>query len=221
MVRLSREIIPLDILEEIVTLGEGFKTEFKATLPVPIAVAKSLCAFANTKGGNLFVGIDDKSVPIGIIDKDEELDKLEESLPLVLPHPDILVKTVFFKNNEIIFIEVKEGKNKPYYVKIDQKTNAYIRVGDVNLPASKKILRTFLNGQNASCKAVKALRKDDRIVFNFFEQNKRLNIEEIREKLNYSEKRLRKILFTLSKLGLVVPSHNEKNVYYKTKEISN
>jgi predicted HTH transcriptional regulator len=205
MVRLSREIIPLDILEEIVTLGEGFKTEFKATLPVPIAVAKSLCAFANTKGGNLFVGIDDKSVPIGIIDKDE----------------DILVKTVFFKNNEIIFIEVKEGKNKPYYVKIDQKTNAYIRVGDVNLPASKKILRTFLNGQNASCKAVKALRKDDRIVFNFFEQNKRLNIEEIREKLNYSEKRLRKILFTLSKLGLVVPSHNEKNVYYKTKEISN
>ena len=71
MIRLQRETIPKDIIEEIVTLGEGYKTEFKATLPSPSSTAKSLCAFSNTKGGNLFIGINDSGIPVGVINKSE------------------------------------------------------------------------------------------------------------------------------------------------------
>ena len=121
MLHFSRDTIPLDVLEEIVTLGEGYKTEFKATLPSPPSIAKSLCAFLNTKGGNIFIGINDSSIPVGVIDKDFELKRLEKALPMILPGPDVSVKIVTFKTNEIIFIEVKEGKNKPYYVKMVKK----------------------------------------------------------------------------------------------------
>jgi predicted HTH transcriptional regulator len=217
MLHFSRDTIPLDVLEEIVTLGEGYKTEFKATLPSPPSIAKSLCAFSNTKGGNIFIGINDSSIPVGVIDKDFELNRLEKALPMILPVPDVSVKIVTFKTNEIIFIEVKEGKNKPYYVKNGQKTQAYIRAGDVNLPATKKTLKPFINGQDSYFYGEKSLKMKERIVYNLFEKDKKMSVSQIRDQLNYSERRIKKIMFTLSKRGLVVPSKNEKKVYYKAK----
>jgi predicted HTH transcriptional regulator len=218
MIRLSKEIIPTDVLEEIVTLGEGYKTEFKATLPSPASVAKSLCAFANTKGGNLFIGINNSSIPVGVIDKEFELRRLEKAFLLVIPCPDYSVKIINFKNNEIILIEVKEGKNKPYFVKNGQKTMAYIRAGDVNLPATRKTLRAFIHNQKPRFYGEKTLKKDEKIVYNLFDKEKKLSVEKIRESLNYSPRRLKKILLNLTKYGLIVPSKNEKTVFYKTKD---
>ena len=218
MIKLIRETILKDVLEEIVTLGEGYKTEFKATLPSPSSIAKSLCAFSNTKGGNLFIGINDSGIPIGVSNKKAELTKLEEALPLIIPNPDLSVKTVTYTDIDIILIEVKEGKNKPYYMRNETKTKAYIRAGDVNLPATKKILRTFISGHSLHPGGKKDLKKDNKIVFNLFEQNKRLSLSQIRETLNYSERRLKKILNNLSRHGLIIPSQSERNVYYLTDE---
>jgi predicted HTH transcriptional regulator len=212
MIPLKRETIPVDVLEEIVTLGEGYKTEFKATLPAPLAVAKSICAFSNTKGGNLFVGINDASIPVGVINKDYELNKLEKAFPLIIPDPNVSVKILSFRNSEIILIEVKEGPDKPYYVKNGETTQAYVRAGSTNLPANKRILKKFLSEKG------KSLSTDEKIVYNLFEQNTRLKISQIRDTLNYSERRVAKILEALARRGLLVPSHNEKNVYYKTKD---
>jgi predicted HTH transcriptional regulator len=109
MIKAAKGDIPVDILEEIITLGEGYKIEFKVTLPSPQAVAKSLCAFSNAKGGNLFVGIDDSGIPIGIANKSNELAIIEKAIPLLLPKPDIKIQTFPFKEKDILFIEVKEG----------------------------------------------------------------------------------------------------------------
>jgi predicted HTH transcriptional regulator len=209
---LKRETIPVDVLEEIVTLGEGYKTEFKTTLPAPLAVAKSICSFSNTKGGNLFVGINDASIPVGVINKEYELNKLEKAFPLILPDPKVSVKILTFKNAEIILIEVKEGTDKPYYVKNGETTQAYVRAGSTNLQANKRVLKKFLSEKGRS------FRKDEKIVYDLFEQNARLKISQIKDTLNYSERRVARILDTLARRGLLMPSDNEKNVYYKTKD---
>jgi predicted HTH transcriptional regulator len=214
MIPLKRETIPVDVLEEIVTLGEGYKTEFKITLPAPLAVAKSICSFSNTKGGNLFVGINDSSIPVGVINKEYELSKLEKSIPLILPDPNVSVKILTFKNSEIILIEVSEGADKPYYVKKGDTTQAYIRAGSTNLPANKRALKKF------SSKKGKVFGLDEKIVYNLFKQNARLKISEIKDTLNYSERRVARILDALARRGLLVLSHDEKNVYYKTKDAS-
>jgi predicted HTH transcriptional regulator len=219
MIRIRKENIPVDVLEEIATLGEGYKTEFKATLPAPQSIAKSLCAFSNTKGGNLFVGINDTGTPVGVINKDYELTKLEKALPLLLPASEIDVRVLTYRSSEILFIEVKEGTDKPYYVKNGQKTQAYVRAEAVNLPANKRVLKKFIGGQSPTGTAG-GLKKDEKIIFNLFEQNGQLKVSQIRDILNYSERRIKKILESLSRKGLLVPSHNEKNVYYKTKDSS-
>ncbi|KPJ89807.1 MAG: hypothetical protein AMS17_00325 [Spirochaetes bacterium DG_61] len=219
MIKISRENIPVDVLEEIVALGEGYKAEFKSTLPSVPSIAKSICAFTNTKGGNLFIGINDASIPVGVIDKEFELKRLEKALELIIPNPEVSVKVVNFKNSEIILIEVIEGKNKPYFVKNDQTTTAFVRTGDVNLPATKKILRAFIHNQSTRFYGERHLKKDEKIVYNLFEQEKKLSLDRIRESLNYSERKLKKILLNLTKYGLVVPSKNGGSVYYKTKDI--
>jgi predicted HTH transcriptional regulator len=217
MIRHSGETIPIDVFEEIVTLGEGYKTEFHATLPSPASVAKTLCAFANTKGGSIFVGINESSVPVGVIDRNFEIKRLEKAIPFLIPELDITVKTITFKSNEILFIEVKEGNNKPYYVRNGQKTQAYLRVGDVNIPATKKTLKTTLDRHSALHYGEKALKMDERIVYNLFEREHRLSLEKLKENLHFSERRLRKILVHLEKRGLVRSSDREKNTYLKSK----
>jgi predicted HTH transcriptional regulator len=214
MIKLKREIIPADVFEEIVTLGEGYKTEFKATLPAPGSIAKSLCAFANTKGGNLFVGINDSGLTVGVHNRKAELDKLENALSLILPVPELNVKTVIIKDRDILYIEIKEGNNKPYYVSDDNKTQAYVRSGAVNLPAGKKELKTYIKSRSRTEEDKKGLKNDEKVVKNLFEQERRLHISNIKKKLNYSERRLKKILANLTKLGFINPSQNEDDVYY-------
>lgn len=52
-------ILTLAELAEILREGEGARVEFKRGLPRPEKVARSLCSFANTRGGLLLVGVDD------------------------------------------------------------------------------------------------------------------------------------------------------------------
>jgi len=216
MIQLIKTVMPFDIIEEIITLGEGYKTEFKRTLPVSALTAKSLCAFSNTKGGNLFIGINDCGIPVGVNDISSELKKLEDALLLCIPPSEIIVNSTLFDNKDIIIVEILEGKNKPYYVKNGKNYTAYIRTGDVNLPATKKILKTFINGKYYYHK--KALKGNEKIILDIFDQKKRLSLSQIRDMLNYSERRILKILVALTKKGLIVPSNNENNVYYFTAE---
>ncbi|MBN2322576.1 MAG: ATP-binding protein [Spirochaetes bacterium] len=218
MIRASRGDIPCDILEEIIALGEGYKTEFKVTLPSPKSLARSLCAFANAKGGTLFVGIDDSGVPVGITNRAIELSTIEKAVPLVLPKPVIKVSVLTFNDRDLLYIEVSEGPNKPYYVRDGKETSAYIRAADVNLPATKKILRHFMGGDGGPAGARKTLRKHEKIIHDLFDQNKRLGVSDIREALNYSERRIKRILVSLTRQGLIIPSYNEKNVYYRTED---
>ncbi len=216
--RVSKGDIPFDIFEEIIALGEGYKTEFKVTLPTPQSLARSLCAFSNAKGGTLFVGIDDIGVPAGISNSTNELLTIEKAVPLVLPRPEIKVSELTFNEQDILYIEVKEGLNKPYYVRDGKDTRAYIRAADVNLPATKKILRNFISGNEGPAGTLNPLRKHEKIIYDLFDQNKRLSISDIREALNYSERRITRGLSSLSRQGLIIPSYNEKNVYYRAED---
>ncbi len=144
MIHLVRSSIPIDILEEIVALGDGYKTELKKTLPDALETAKSICAFSNMKGGNLIVGIGSNEMTVGVQNMYDEVSKIEKALSFIIPAPSFSAQTVSFRNKEILLIEVKEGDKKPYYVKNGKQTTAYIRTREVNIPASRKSLKSYM-----------------------------------------------------------------------------
>jgi ATP-dependent DNA helicase RecG len=55
-------------IEQLVTSPEGKTLEFKQDLSSPKPIVKTLLAFANTAGGRLIIGVNDKRQTVGVED---------------------------------------------------------------------------------------------------------------------------------------------------------
>ena len=94
MVHVKHTSIAFDIIEETIALGEGYKTELRETLPSIEDIARTFCAFANTKGGTLFVGITNSGELIHNPNKYSDLNRIERATSLVSPVPEFVVEAV-------------------------------------------------------------------------------------------------------------------------------
>jgi len=132
-------------LPEILKQPEGRKLEFKETLPANTDLIKTVLAFANDAGGELYIGIRDSPREVTGINEDE-LIPLEEKIsniihdccePVILPEISFLTHD----NKHIIKTIIYKGSNPTYHLKgksIEEST--YIRVGSTNRLASPEII---------------------------------------------------------------------------------
>ena len=65
-------------LIEKLSKGEGFHTEFKKTLPSKENLAKEIVCFANTNGGQIFIGVDDSGNVTGLGSIDQAMLLIED-----------------------------------------------------------------------------------------------------------------------------------------------
>jgi hypothetical protein len=99
--------------------------------------AKDVTAFANSQGGYLIIGIDEKEEIIEGVNLKVGNQKIEDWITNVLN--DLVDKTIKYElnilptdedeKNGIILMQIDEGADKPYYVVIDKKSIPYIRKG--------------------------------------------------------------------------------------------
>ena len=137
--------------------GESKNIEYKSEVPDKSdKYMKTIIAFANTQGGKLLVGVDDKKHQIIGVD-DSKLFQIMDSLANAISDscepqivPDIEPLTVDGKN--IIVISIEPGKNRPYYIKSKGKdASVYIRVaGTSRLASSEKIKELEMEGARIS-----------------------------------------------------------------------
>ncbi len=144
------------ILEEIVH-GESRNVEFKERLPNHSEkYTKTIIAFANTQGGRLIIGIDDKTREVVGINRDDAfglMDSISNAvsdtcIPQIVPN--IELQTIDGKT--VIVVTVVPGPNRPYYLKIKGKENGtFIRVGGTSRPAcAEKIKELEMEGARIS-----------------------------------------------------------------------
>ncbi|AEI50625.1 ATP-binding protein [Runella slithyformis] len=132
-------------IKEIIQQPEGRRLEFKEVLPTVSDLAKTIVAFANDAGGEIFIGIrNEPRELIGI--PEEELMNVEERISnLIHDHCyPVIVPDISFHGDEgihFIRIQVFRGSNFPYYLKIKGKLEGtYIRVGSSNRQADAEII---------------------------------------------------------------------------------
>ena len=137
--------------------GESKNIEYKVTLPDKSEkYMKTIVAFANTQGGKLIVGIDDKIHEIVGVETEilfQLMDRIanavsDSCVPQIIP--DIEPQTVDGKT--VIIVSVEAGKNRPYYLKSKGKENGtYIRVaGTSRLAFPEKIRELEMEGARIS-----------------------------------------------------------------------
>ena len=132
-------------IKEILNQPEGRRLEFKAELPEHSDLAKTVVAFANDAGGDLYIGVaDDPREVIGL--DEDKLVAIEEKISNIIfdrCYPAILpeIKFISEENKHLIQVTVFRGSMPPYYLKEKGKLQGtFIRVGSTNRPADEAII---------------------------------------------------------------------------------
>ena len=127
----------MNILDK-VKQPENRKLELKRSLPPRAKWLKSIIAFANGAGGELILGVDDKSRDIVGIENPFELEEkitntIHDSIrPSISPY----IQTINLKNRQLLSVQILPGQQKPYYLASKGlEKGTYIRVGSTNRQA--------------------------------------------------------------------------------------
>ena len=95
--------------------GEDLNTEFKVAAIHPDDLAASLVAFANTDGGDVFFGVDDQGVAVGIEDVDalgRQIDNVSRSN--CIPPVTVLQERLVVDGRTLLVVRVPRGEERPY-----------------------------------------------------------------------------------------------------------
>lgn len=139
-------MMTLKELEKRVARGEDLFTEFKHKINFPEKIAKEIVAFANTKGGQLFIGIDDNKSIFGLKNAEEEIFALKNVF-LKFIKSEVKYSISLIKINEkksVLVADILETEQKPnfaYEVENQGFGIAYVRVADKSVQASKIVIQ--------------------------------------------------------------------------------
>lgn len=118
-------------IRDIVRRGESQNLEFKTGTASAKILAQQVCAFANSGGGLIAVGIGDDGTVAGAKASPETIKKLKTEIPaLISPAISVSVTPVETEGKIIILIDVPESYDRPYtcdgkvFVRSDDKTVA-------------------------------------------------------------------------------------------------
>lgn len=132
-----------NFIKELLKKEENIELDFKLSISNSSKIARTLVAFANTRGGTIAIGINDHKKIIGI-DPEEELFMIKKAaeeycIPPVLY--DSEVYEIEYLDDEkleeellILVINVPKSENEHLLLSNRNNRLRYLRVGDKNIP---------------------------------------------------------------------------------------
>ena len=120
-------------LSNITTLGEGFTTEFKRSMPSNLG--REICAFANATGGVILIGVTDNGEIVGIANHN----RLKSQVQSIARSADPPIAVEMDSVNGVLCVTIPEQHGKPYSF----GGKYYIREGASSQQMSRDEIREF------------------------------------------------------------------------------
>lgn len=139
----------LEDYKKVETTNIDFKVDLEKEKPK--SWLKSVSAFANTKGGIILFGVDDKTrEEKGITDVVKATEKISELINArIEPLPRYELNYFQEDGKDFIELEIGDGPITPYFYVADGRKEAFIRSGNQSIPAPAHILQNLiLKGKN-------------------------------------------------------------------------
>lgn len=139
----------LEDYKKVETTNIDFKVDLEKEKPK--SWLKSVSAFANTKGGIILFGVDDKTrEEKGIADVVKATEKISELINArIEPLPRYELNYFEEDGKDFIELEIGDGPITPYFYVADGRKEAFIRSGNQSIPAPAHILQNLiLKGKN-------------------------------------------------------------------------
>ena len=97
-------------LEDLISLGEGVTIELKRSVPGDLG--REICAFANTLGGRIVIGVDDQGQIVGLQHMNRSKSEVQSIARNMDPPLAVQIEAV----DNTLVVTVPNGPNKPYMV---------------------------------------------------------------------------------------------------------
>jgi ATP-dependent DNA helicase RecG len=132
------------MIEDLLVKEEGKTLEFKENASSLPGIIKTVVSFANTAGGTIVIGIEDKTkLVVGLKDPLEDemriINKISDSITPQF-RPNIEIQS--YRKKALILIQVPYATG-PYYFKKDNELIAYVRFGSTNRIADDDTIATM------------------------------------------------------------------------------
>jgi ATP-dependent DNA helicase RecG len=127
-----------DVLD-IVKTGEGYTIEMKKSFND--SIGKEICAFANSSGGKIILGVDDKSGDVhGCRLSNQDRSRIQDIARNMNPSFNVQIEQV----GDLAVVFVPEGKDKPYTV----NGHFYLRFGANSQQLNRNEIRDLFQKEN-------------------------------------------------------------------------
>ncbi len=131
-------------LVDLLKRPESKTLEFKRDLSSPDGALKTIVAFANTAGGTLLVGVEDRTRHVrGVteaLDLEERIANLiaDSITPRLVPDIEILP----WRRTQVLAVRVHPSPSRPHRLKREGiETGTYVRVGSTNRRADREMIQ--------------------------------------------------------------------------------
>jgi len=207
-------------LRNLIREGEHQEQDFKFRIDSNLKIARTLCAFANTDGGRLLIGVKDNGRIAGV-DPEEEYFMIEGAAEVYCEPPVKFDYEVYDIDEKLVLlIEVPPSAERPHRVKEkDGPPLCYIRQKDENFVANKVLIR-FLRDQEpkTAAKNLVAYGPAERLLFDYLSENEEVSVSKFARLAKIPLFRAEKILALFLKWEVIEYYASEKGIRFRLKE---
>jgi predicted HTH transcriptional regulator len=205
-------------LYELISRGEGEELEFKQKTTHPSRISRTLVSLANTRGGQVLVGVDDAGRVLGVRDPEEELFVLREAAQHYVEPPLTTLRYQEVEEEDgrtVLIVTVPESLNKPHRAQVaPDDWRAYVRVRDASVQTSG-LTDKLLERQQPEARFEKIpLNKQELAVIDYLKTHPRITLAQYMKLVNFGKRRAYQTLIKLVLHGYIRHHDKEKEVYY-------
>ncbi len=114
-------------ITDIIGQPESQTLEYKAVLPPSRNIAQLICAFANTEGGNIILGVSDLSNIVGLSSDFYANTIVNKAVELLKPRPSVQHQYISYDNKNIYAIQIEKSNHT-----VSLEGKVFIRQGASN-----------------------------------------------------------------------------------------
>lgn len=95
--------------------GEGYNVDFKLRVPAKVReLSVEVCAFANSEGGYVLIGIDDNGRIVGTEIDNPKRSAIQDTIRDISPMLKVDIYQVEVNGKAVWVLDVPSGKDRPY-----------------------------------------------------------------------------------------------------------
>ena len=204
-------------LHELIARGEGLELEFKQKTTHPHRISRTLVSLANTRGGQVLVGVDDAGRILGIRDAEEELFVLRDAAAHYVEPPltNLRYHEVEEDGRTVLIVTVPESPHKPHRAQIAPNDwRGYVRVRDASVQTSGLTEKLLKRQQPESRFEQLPLTQQELAVIDYLKTRPRITLAQFMKLVNFGKRRAYQTLIKLVLHGYIRHHDKEKEPYY-------